>query len=242
MDALLLALATHGSVARRRHLLAAGFTDADLMQAYARGLVTRPHRGLYALPDAPRSALWARTMSAQLTCVSALHHVGLPALERPDALHLAIHEHRGLVEGDRRLHPGIRLHRVAHAQDTALCAPIGHILDHLGMCASDMAQLVAVDAAWNQGLITADAVDGFTATPTRRRVWLRRFADGASQSPAESIARVDLVRSGLPVVAQRVFPGIGRVDLDVADRVVGECDVVGDVMRALAAPPPDFQG
>jgi very-short-patch-repair endonuclease len=213
-----------GSVARRRHLLAVGLTDRDLMAAVASGAVRRPHRGCFALPDATWSAVKARVLSSQLTCLSALRPLGLPCIETYEGLHLAIPAHRGFVVGDTRLREGMRFHTIEDPPGLSLTAPITTVLDHLGLCAAPLTQLAAVDAALHEGRMSMPQLASFTATPLRQRLWLQAHAEPLTQSPRETKARVELTTAGLAVVAQAALPGVGHVDFLVEGVVVVECD------------------
>jgi len=217
-------LASLGSVARRKQLLALGLTDRDLMAAVAAGTVSRPHRGCFALPDATWSSVRARVLSAQLTCLSALHALELPNIQAYSGLHLAIPAHRGFASGDRRLREGMRFHRVEGAQDLRVLAPVATVLDHLGLCAKPLTQLAAVDAALHSERLTLEDIAHFTATSLRRRVWLAAHAEPLTQSPRETKARLELKSTGLSVVPQAEIPGLGHADFLVASAIVVECD------------------
>lgn len=217
-------LAGLGGVARRTHLLACGLTDKDLMAAVAAGAIWRPHRGCYALPGVAWSSITARVLSAQLTCLSALKTLDLPLLEPCVGLHLAIPEHRGFVDGDRRLRDGLRMHWVQPERALSLVAPVADVLDHLGLCAKPLTQLAALDAALHRGSISMDDIPMFTATSLRRRRWLEGHADDRTQSPRETKARLELLAAGLKVEPQAHVPGLGHVDFLAQSEIVIECD------------------
>jgi len=217
-------IASLGLVARRKQLLALGLTDRDLMVAVASGRVSRPHRGCFALPAAQWSSVQARVMSAQLTCVSALRPWGLPTPQTYNGLHLAIPEHRGFVDGDRRLRDGMRMHRLGAPQSAELLAPVRDVLDHLGLCTTRVDQLAAIDAALRLGLMSRADIASFTATPLDVRRWLAGQAEPLTQSPRETRARIELRADGLFVQAQAKLPGLGHADLLVENDIVVECD------------------
>jgi very-short-patch-repair endonuclease len=73
-------------------------------------------------------------------------------------------------------------------------------------------------------MLTGNDIGDFTATSRARRAWLLHNADARAESPAETVTRYELRAAGHRVTPQRVFPGIGRVDLVVDDAVVVETD------------------
>ncbi|SEJ15327.1 type IV toxin-antitoxin system AbiEi family antitoxin domain-containing protein [Demequina mangrovi] len=221
------AVAALGGCARRGQLLRRGLTDPQLLDAVRAGSLTRPHRGCYALPDAPYAAVRARVMSAQLTCISAAVAMDLPALVPSGGLHVAVPWDRGIVRGDRRLKVPTTVHRLPralrHGVD-ALCVDAATLIDHLGACVGPAPQLTVVDAALNRGLVRIGDLWALTGTGPRRRAWLAAHADALSQSPGETLARLELREAGFAVVSQAPIRGVGHVDLLVDDRVVVEVD------------------
>lgn len=219
-----------GGVARRRQLLARGWRDVDLLAAVRSGLLVRPWRGCYALPGAAPEAVRARVLSAQLTCASAARHLGLPVLAEDSRTHLALPSTRGLDPKDARRGDDVVLHRVPAGPGTragpgdALCVDPAVAIDHLAHCVRPVAQLAALDAALNRGLFGRERIWSMTATGRRRRAWLATHADPRAQSPGETVARLELVRSGFAVESQARVAGVGAVDLLVEGRVVVEID------------------
>lgn len=214
-----------GGVARRHQLRAVGCDDRALLAAVRAGILVRPHRGCYALPETPWAAVQARVLSGQLTCVSGARHLGLPVIGPPAGLHIVIPHDRGIVVGDRRLRDGLVLHRAARPRDPdGLCAPPRTLVDHLGRCLGAREQLVVVDAALNRGLLRWRDLDRLTATSRPRLAWLRRRADGRAQSAGETAARLELAEAGLEVEPQAFIAGVGRVDLLVEGAIVVEVD------------------
>ena len=145
-------------------------------------------------------------------------------MERYSGLHLAISEHRGFVEGDRRVREGMRFHRVCGSQSLALIAPVAIVLDHLGACSTPLTQLAAIDAALNRGIVQPADLATFTQTDLRRRRWMEEHADARSQSPLETKARFELRAAGLHAEPQKYVDGVGHLDLLVEGRVDVECD------------------
>ncbi|MGC4176023.1 endonuclease domain-containing protein [Demequina sp.] len=156
--------------------------------------------------------------------MSALRPLELPCIDSYSGLHLAIPAHRGFVEGDPRLRDGYRFHRIEEVQGVSLVAPIATVLDHLGMCASPLGQLAAIDAALHEGRLSLDDIRTFSATPLRRTLWLASNAEPLTQSPRETKARIELIAAGYAVEPQAELPGVGHVDFLVESTVVVECD------------------
>ncbi|MDN4475096.1 type IV toxin-antitoxin system AbiEi family antitoxin domain-containing protein [Demequina sp. SYSU T00192] len=221
------AVSALGGCARRAQLLRLGLTDPQLLDAVHSGSLARPHRGCYALPDASFASVRARVMSAQLTCVSAAVVLDLPALVPSGGLHVAVPWDRGIVQGDRRLKVPTTVHRLPRALrhgDDALCVDALTLIDHMSACTGLAAQLAVVDAALNRSLIRLQDVWTMTGTAPRRRAWLVAHADPLSQSPGETLARLELRQAGFAVVSQARIAGVGHVDLLVDDLVVVEVD------------------
>ena len=217
-------VASLGGVARRHHLLAARITDRELLAACRQGILTRPHRGCYALPSYDPVALRARVLSARATCVSAAPMLGLPVIEPVRQHHLAIPFDRGLLREDPRRRESDRLHRTLEPDGATLTCAAWTVIDHMGPCTRPITQLAALDAALAHGLLELDDISRFTATDVRRRAWLRHRADARAGSPAETCARVEIVEAGFAVRSQMGISGVGRVDLVVEDMLVVEVD------------------
>ncbi|WP_062462966.1 type IV toxin-antitoxin system AbiEi family antitoxin domain-containing protein [Demequina soli] len=221
------AVATLGGCARRAQLLRLGLTDGQLLDAVRAGILTRPHRGCYATPGASFAAIRARVMSGQLTCVTAALALDLPVVYPVDGIHVAVPWDRGIVEGDRRLEVATVVHRLQRARrhgEDALCVDVLTLIDHMSACTGRPAQLAVVDAALNRGALRLRDLWRLTATSRLRRSWLIARADARSQSPGETLARLELQDAGFTVMPQAPVPGVGHVDLAVAGHGVVEID------------------
>ncbi|WP_172655906.1 type IV toxin-antitoxin system AbiEi family antitoxin domain-containing protein [Demequina maris] len=221
------AVSALGGCARRAQLLRLGLTDPELLEAVRAGLLARPHRGCYALPDAPFASVRARVMSAQLTCVSAAIALDLPALFPSGGIHVAVPWDRGIVSGDGRLTTPTTVHRLPRSLrhgDDALCVDVATLIAHMSACARPADQLAVVDAALNRDLLRHGDLWALTGTDPRRRAWLVAHADALAQSPGETLARLELRAAGFSVVSQAPVPGVGHVDLLVERLVVVEVD------------------
>nr|WP_225224943.1 DUF559 domain-containing protein [Cellulomonas sp. JH27-2] len=93
------------------------------------------------------------------------------------------------------------------------------------VCCDPVAALVSIDSGLNKRRTTAARITAALPSnaPALARIVLSR-ADGRSQSPLETVARVALVAAGFEVDAGRFITGVGYVDLVVGGRVVVELD------------------
>ncbi|WP_062304577.1 DUF559 domain-containing protein [Demequina subtropica] len=216
-------LAREGGAARLEALLTAGASENEVRRAVARGMIHRPLRGCYALPNATRAAILRASYRASLCCTSMCEAHKLPVIARDGIVHLVVPRDRARRATDRRPSDGLVLHRL----DPVAGLPTNRIafgLDMLGRCADRMQQIVAVDAALHRGMISRADILRFALTDPVRRRWLYEMADGASESLLETIVRVALVEAGLSVRSQARVPGAGRVDLLVEGRIVVQTD------------------
>ena len=225
------ALEAAGGVARRGALIEAGCSEHSVRVALAAKRVSMISRGVLAVPGASPDAVLAVNLGGQLTCLSALAHVGLPLPAAPSAAHLSVRDsfsRRGRDTGGARLHytNAPRAHgptvRVVEALDTA------------GACLDEVWHLVAIDAALNRGLITLGDVMSFRRSSKQRRDFLLRYADARSEAPGETIVRLRLVQAGLSVRPQAYVEGAGRVDLEVEGVLILQIDGYGPHSDKLA--------
>lgn len=216
---------THfGGAARREQLLAAGVPWGEIASAVSAGVLVRRHRGVYALPNTPHDVVAARVFRAQVGCVSALAHWGLPLLDEPQTTHL-------IVPGSRsQSRPGLRgrwpttVHRSDELPPPGIWVPAYAALDHAADCTSPINQLAALDGALNAGLIVPDVVETFTAGTVQRRRWLARNCSSHAQSIQETVCRVILVEAGFKVREQVTIPEVGRSDILLDDGSIIEVD------------------
>ena len=215
------ALKLSGGAARRSVLFTMGFTKADLMRAYARGLIENPHRGVYVLPSAPADVVGARIWSGGLTCASWCRVHGITVWGDDARVHVVVGGHRGIGARDRRERGGAVLHYHGNPgrDDSAIAA-----LDALGACLGPVTQIIAVDEALRAGMLSAKHLENFTMTPALQVMRLKLHAEASAGSPAETLARIALREAGLSFVSQVGIGGVGRVDFLVEDVLVVEID------------------
>ena len=218
------ALREFGGAARREQLLARGIRRWQLDSALKAGAITRPHRGVYSLPETSRDIVHARIFRASLACVSACEAYGLPVLERDHRTHLATECPRSMARPGIRPMDEVHIHLSSWSEKGALRVEPWVAIDQAGECVSPIAQLALVDAALSRGLMTMEQIGWFTRTPIKRRIWLRQAANAGAESPLETVARIRLRRAGFGLECQVPIEGVGRVDLLVEGRVVVELD------------------
>ncbi len=235
----------------RPRLLAAGFTDAELLRLLRAGTMTLVRPGAYVQsgdgrlrePRA-RHALLIHSTLPRLSPGAVVSHVsaavlhGLPVWKVP----------LGRLHVTRDARGGGRVGRQLHVHTARLDAT--DVVDVGGVAVTSVARTI-IDVArtvpFEQGVVLTDAalgaqlVDSDELVGVQDRLSCRRggpaalrvlaFADARSESVGESRSRVALQRSGLPAPvpqwevrsADGVF--IGRVDFGWPElRTVGEFD------------------
>ncbi|WP_082097419.1 endonuclease domain-containing protein [Demequina silvatica] len=216
-------LDTLGGAARLGTLTGVGVSRRALARAVAAQRIVRPIYGCYALPKASRADILRAAYRAELCCTSLCEAMGLPVIKRDKAVHLVVPRDRGRRTDDRRPTTDVVLHR--HGDQIVpeeVRVPVG--LDMLGLCADRMQQLVAIDAALRQGLLTLGDLAAFAITDEARLQWLRDHVDPGAESLLETMTRVNLVGEGWAVRSQVWIEGAGRVDLVVEGKVVVQTD------------------
>lgn len=225
-----------------------GWTDSTLGSAVTAGRLARVRRGTYSRPgELKASAAHRRLIAATLpellpgsvvshASAAVLH--GLPMREVwLDRVHVT---RPGTAHGHARVHGITRLSRAPLASDD-ITEVDGVPVTSLARTAVDLARtkdhtwgVIECDAALHRGA-THDALQGCIEAGRRWSGNARArscvdFADGLSESPLESLSRVQLHRFGLPrpVLQFEVRDGgmlLARCDFAWPEYgVVGECD------------------
>lgn len=223
------ALRLRGGVARRFQLVSSSREGRELDRRVRVGEIVRVAPGTYALPGVDPILIATCVHSAHATCVTAAALHGLTVLAHPERPHLSVPRSRGTAQSPvRQLWPA-----VVHREDGAERAdpglwPVASVADALARmlrCCPALAAIVTVDSALAQRKVTVSELAARLTGPSRVRAHLAlRQVDGRSQSPTETIARLALIRAGLPVEPAVRIEGVGWVDLLVAGRVVVELD------------------
>lgn len=225
----LVSLRCRGGIARWSELVGGSGEARELDRLVRVGEVVRVAPGAYALPGADPSLVAAGVHRAHATCVTAALLHGLAVLERPAVPHLSVPRARGRTPSKARAAWPAVLHREDGSElvDGAL-RPVAAVADALARmltCYPAGPALVTIDSALAGRLVTVEEIAARVRGPRRVRALVAlRQADGRSQSPTETLARLALVRAGLGVVPAARIPGVGWVDLLVEGRIVVELD------------------
>ena len=190
--------------------MADGVTQHAIRAAIASGRLTRPSRGVVALPDADPVFVRCVTTNSLLTCASAAEHHGLWLVQKPEIVHLFRRD--GRFSSDRAV-----IHRGSWAAPPAR-SHVASRLDvvlHALHCLSDLEALVVAESAVKQGLpleVIRAQLEGPRNGPARSV--LDRIHVGAD-SLVETLAREHLRAAGLQVEAQVKVEGVGWMDIIV---------------------------
>ncbi|MPZ65850.1 MAG: hypothetical protein GEU83_10165 [Pseudonocardiaceae bacterium] len=250
----------------RPRLLAAGYTDAELLRLRRAESVTTVRPGAYVQSGddrlrepAAHHALLVEATLARLTAGAVVSHVSAAVLHGLPVWNLAL----GRVHVTRAARAGGRVTRRLHVHVTHLEAD--DVVDLGGVAVTSVARtivdlarsvpfeqaVVIADAALRVRLVSPDELLVVQHRSSRRHggpaAWrVVAFADGRSESVGESRSRVALSRFGLPAPAPqwevRSADGtvVGRVDFGWPElRTVGEFDgrvKYGRLLRAGQEP------
>lgn len=218
------ALEAAGGAARRTDLLRAGVPERAIRRSIRSAHVLAVGHGTYALPWASREVAVAQLFRAQLGCVTACDHWGLPLWGGHDHPHLVVPRHRSSSRRDPSELAEVVLHRTSAPMPAGLWVPVAAAIDQAAWCTTPLEQLVLIDAALHRRMLLPAALRHFGAGTARRRAWMTRMASRAAESPLETVARVGFVTAGLPVREQVVVLGVGRIDFVVGEAVAVEVD------------------
>ena len=206
---------TDAALTHHRSLSAQGLTRADVRALERAGELTRIRRGVYQrgpfeAGDGARHRQLVRATWLELGDGATVSHAsaavlhGLPLLGKAPARVCVTRPEGGHGRADSVLH--LRLCPI----DAAETVLIGDVLvTSLARTVVDVARessldqgVVVADAALRLGLHPAELADAVTRAKRRPGVTRARqvasFADGASQSPGESVSRVRMHQAGLP--------------------------------------------
>ncbi len=231
LQTLEVALAARGGAARWKTLVGLGISPSCLHRAVACGAVSRPARGVLALHGTPHDAVVIAALGGWMTCVSQLHHLGVPLREEPTGIHVCLNrnQHRvatsdalrlAVVHRSRSVPEGTARPQIPGPTATAVATALEIASD----CLSPLDHLIAADGALRLGLVAPRDLHFARGTARERGRWLARNADARADSLLETVARWALTDAGFRVESQVTFPGVGRVDLMVEGAVVVELD------------------
>lgn len=211
-----MALREQGGIARWRRLRDSGVKARGMKEAVDAGTIQRIRFGLYAVPHVVAEYAQAQAIGASVGCFSAAAFHGL-WVHRP---------YRGLhVSAPRTVaKPRFgKVHRTRESHGTVV--PIDVCLRQVLNCLPLREALVVVESAVAQGRMTVEDVRRLSrGRGSKRADEVIDAIDPASMSVPETLARYVLRSSGYKVVCQRRIEGVGRIDLEVEDRLLLEID------------------
>jgi len=220
-----------GGAAETRELAALGFGPRLLTRALRSGELVRIRRGWYAVPEIDPALRAAILVGGRLACVSAAAHYGWSTPEQ-HGVHVCMAENAARMHWRRaaatsggtravELHWGSPRDR---GDRSRLVTDRYETVMHLVECLDPEAAVAILDSFLHR-------------EPQRSRQleeWLRELPghvlvtlpprNALCHSYLESIGRIRLERAGLTGEHQVDIPGVGRVDLVLAGRVVVEWD------------------
>jgi hypothetical protein len=221
-------------VTDRRTLLSYGATGAGLTGAVQAGFLVRPRRDHYALPGTPTSIIQALRVGGRLSCVSALHLLGVFAMDASvPHIHLARSASR-LRSPHSRF---ITLAESARADSVLHWWPLHYdsdVLDyrvgirdavaHAIRCQQPWHAIATLDSVLNRGLLSRDRLTAlFHQLPEAHGALLGQV-DGRAEAGQESILRLLMWQLGLQCELQVHVSGVGRVDMLVEGILILEAD------------------
>lgn len=229
-----------GGIATRRQLLAAGFTGRELTAAVRGGAIDRVRQGYYAGPTTPRASLVAVRIGGAVGCLTAAGSYGLwdGAEHRVHVSvpHLAsrLRTRKSLVAFGSEFGADVYPEPVVLHWTQAPRPPVAgpetwrvspaEALRQVMYCADEEHAIACWETALSSGLVSADLLGSLASgLPTALRARAMLVDPGAESGP-ESLVSQRLRRRGVSLRRQVVFPGIGRVDLLVGERVIVEVD------------------
>jgi hypothetical protein len=211
-----IALREQGGIARWSRLLDAGVAPRKLKEAVAAGTIQRIRFGLYAVPDVVAEFAQAKAIGASVGCFSAAAFHGLWVHRPYRGLHLSAPRTVAMPRFGR-------VHRTRESYGSVV--PMELCLRQVLSCLPQREALVVVESAVVQGKVTVEDVRRLSrGRGSKRADEVIDALDPASMSVPETLARHVLRTSGYNVICQRRIEGVGRIDLEVEDRLLLEID------------------
>lgn len=226
-------VAHRGHIVRRADIVRAGFTDAHIRAALARGYLDRVRHGWYATRDVPDIVLRAVRVGGRMTGLAALrlHDLFLP---KPAFVDLVVPRNAaglrrpGDMKSRLRISDGIRVSWIDGARSNRPAADWrasdDDALLHVLTLESREVAVASCDAAIRYLGFDEDRIDRvFARAPTRVQCW-RADVDGRADAWGETIVRLRAKDAGLPFDPQPHVLGVGRLDGQIAPRTFVEID------------------
>jgi hypothetical protein len=222
------------TVTDRRTLLSYGATGTGLTGAVQAGFLVRPRRDHYALPGTPTSIIQAVRVGGRLSCVSALHLLGVFAMDASvPHIHLARSASR-LRSPHSRL---ITLAESSRADSVLHWWPLlysSDVLDyrvgirdavaHAIRCQQPWHAIATLDSVLHRGLLSRDELTALFHQLPDAHCALLSQVDGRAEAGQESILRLLMWQLGLQCELQVHVSGVGRVDMLVEGILILEAD------------------
>lgn len=221
-------------VADRRTLLSSGATGAGLTSAVQAGFLVRPRRDHYALPGTSTAIIQSVRVGGRLSCVSALHMLGVFAMDASvPHIHLLRSAsrlrspHSRLITLDESDRVDSVLHWWPLLDDSDVSehrVGISDAVAHAIRCQQPWHAIATLDSVLYQGLLTMDELtELFGLIPEKHFVLLGQL-DGRAEAGQESILRLLMRQLGLHCELQVTVSGVGRVDMIVEGILILEAD------------------
>ncbi len=208
-------------------LRARGETIASIRDSIATGARYRVIKGWYGTAATPKDAVLAMRMGGRLGCVSALalHGAWVPPDAGTHVLYPSAASGRrsaGRERGDRVVrHWSARADRTGSAFGVV---PLELAVADALTCLPPHLLIAVLDSLLHEGLISGNRLQALIRRGPRRVHHLIAHLDARSESGIESIVRYLLAIAGIRAKVQVVVRSRDRVDLEVDDWLVIECD------------------
>lgn len=233
-------LRANDGVARIDAFLAAGLSRHQVAAVFRRGVLERPRLAWYADPQLPWQAKQAIRVGGLLTCVSAAQTYGLPV---PPEWWKVLHV-RVAVNTPRLRHHHDRTWYVNAGEDAEVALHWVNLLEvpsswrtavidtlvQLAECVPEDWFVAALDAALHrprdaEPLLSEEEFAKLrNAVPPRHREALK-LVDPRSESPIETLLRLEMIRRGIDVVDLQFVPHPKhRVDFLLRGKLIVEAD------------------
>jgi very-short-patch-repair endonuclease len=187
------------------------------------GLLIRPRRGWYAMPNAPQEAVRAVSIGGQVSCISSLRASGVWCVD-DHRLHVSVPGNASRFEGDTMV---VHFGAQSGAIHSRVVDGVVPSLAHAFGCQSRENAIVAVNSALNLGRIRERQLPALRALVARKYWPYFDAVDGGLQSGLETKCVLRLRSLNIRVRTQVFIPRVGRVDVLVGDRLVVELDGLG---------------
>ena len=215
-----------GGIATRDQLLSAGFPRIAIMAALRAGTAIRIRRGWFGLSDTPFAHRVAIELGGRVGGPTAARSYGIWAGEDRD-IHVSWAPHGNMTRSPLRELNGVVRHWRILPEVTprrqSWRESVEQTTAQILLSCDRSYALAAVDSALHLGLLSEVGVDAIFSRMPSRLLALRDAVDGGADSGLESIVRLWLLDSGLPLMIHPSIIGL-EVDLLVGQSLVIEVD------------------